>query len=337
MEKTCAISGGAGFIGSHIIDYLLKNTDWNLVIIDRLDFSGTLSRIKEVVTQEYQSRVNFVWHDLKAPINDFTAREIGDINYIIHLAANSSVDRAITDPLGAMMDNAIGTTNLLNFARTLPTLEKFINFSTDESTGPAPVGVNHKEDAPHRPSNPYAAAKAAQEDIGYAFFVTYGLPVITTRTMNNFETRQHPEKLIPKTIRAVLSGTPMPIFAQLNDKGELENIGSRFWLDCRDTASAVLFLIKNGAPGEFYNVIGFDELTNLEVAQKVADIIGKPLIVEMVDFHKTRKGHDRRYSLDGSKLRDMGWVPEIGFEDGLKETVRWYLDPKNQKWLLPPQ
>jgi dTDP-glucose 4,6-dehydratase len=333
MEKVL-LTGGMGFIGAHVTQYILEKTDWDIVILDRLDFSGTISRLEEVIRPEDEKRVRFVHWDLKAELNDFVKADIGDVDYIIHLAANSSVDRTIADPLGAMMDNAIGTTNLLNFARTLPNLKKMINFSTDESTGPAPVGVNHTEDAPHRPSNPYAAAKAAQEDIGYAFFVTYGLPVITTRTMNNFSILQHPEKLIPKTIRSVINGEPMPIFSKLNDKGELENVGSRFWLNCRDTASAILFLLDKGVPGEFYNIIGFEEFTNLEVAQKVADIIGKPLIAEMVDFHKTRKGHDRRYALDGSKMRDMGWKPELSFDEALKGVVEWYLDEKNKKWLL---
>ncbi len=332
--KKCLISGAVGFIGAHVVEYILQKTDWDLVLIDRLDFSGTLHRLTEVITPENKSRVTFVWHDLKAPINEFVAKKIGnDIDYIIHLAASSHVDRSIQDPLSFIMDNVVGTTNLLNFARTLPSLKKFINFSTDETMGPAPEGYKHTENDPHRPSNPYAASKAGQEDIGYAFYITYGLPVITTRTMNNFSIRQQPEKLIPKAIRSIIGGVPMPIFAQINVMGELEAVGSRVWLHCTNTADAVLFLLDKGAPGETYNVIGADEFTNLEVAQKVADIIGKPLIPEFVDFHAVRPGHDRRYSLDGSKMRDMGWEPVIDFDTGLRQTVEWYLDPRNAAWI----
>jgi dTDP-glucose 4,6-dehydratase len=330
MIKRCLITGACGFIGAHVIQYLLEKTDWDLVLLDRLDFSGTLSRLDEVIALKDRKRIKFVWHDLKAEINNFVSKDIGDINYIIHLAASSHVDRSLIDPMSFMMDNAIGTTNLLNFARTLPNLEKFINFSTDETLGPAPEGVNYSEYCPHKPSNPYAASKAAQEDIGYAFFATYKLPVITTRTMNNFGERQTPEKLIPKTIQSIIDQTPMPIFAKLNDKGELEAVGSRFWLHSRNTASAIKFLIEKGVPGEFYHVIGFDELTNLELAEKISSIIGKPLITEFVDFYNVRPGHDRRYAMDGSKLKEMGWAPEVDFENSLRKVVEFTL--ANPQW-----
>lgn len=333
-REVCVLTGSAGFVGVHIVAYLLEKTDWELILIDRLDFSGTLSRINELVTTpEHKKRVKFVFHDLKAEINEFTSKSIGEVEYIIHLAANSSVIRSIEDPLSCIMDTVIGTTNLLNWSRKQTTLKKFINFSTDESFGAALIGVNHIENDPHKPSNPYAAAKAAQEDIGYSFFITYNLPVITTHTMNNFSILQHPEKLVPQVIKNVLSGTPQPIYAKLNATGQLEAVGSRFWLHTRNTASAVLFLLEKGSPGEAYNIIGFDELTNLEMAEKIADIIGKPLIYKFVDVYKVRNGHDVRYSLDGSKMRDMGWKPEISFDESLKQTVEWYLDPKNKNWL----
>ena len=161
MSKRCLITGGSGFIGSHVIDYLLEKTDWDLIILDRLDFSGALRRLDEVIKEGDRRRVKFVFHDLKAEINNFVSKDIGDVDYIVHLAASSHVDRSLIDPLSFMMDNAIGTTNLLNFARTLTNLKKFINFSTDETLGPAPEGVNYSEYCPHKPSNPYAASKAA--------------------------------------------------------------------------------------------------------------------------------------------------------------------------------
>jgi dTDP-glucose 4,6-dehydratase len=349
--KKILISGAAGFIGFHLVNYLLEKTDYNIVCLDRYDTSGNVNRLASFLNDEQKKRVKFVFHDLKAPINEFTSRLIGEVEHVIHLAASSHVDRSIEDPLSFIMDNVVGTTNLLIWAKSPEGMRrlykaapapdekasgefvwagKFLNFSTDEVFGPAEVGHNHKEDEPHKPSNPYSASKSGQEAIGYSFFVTYHLPVITTHTMNNFGEMQHPEKLVPRTIRSVIEGTEMPIFAELKD-GELVGVGSRFWIHCRNTASAVLFLLEKGVSGESYNIIGFDELTNLDIAKKVAEIIGKPLLHKFVDFHAVRPGHDRRYALDGSKMREMGWKPEVNFEDSLKNTVEWTL--KHPEWI----
>lgn len=331
--KRLLLTGGMGFIGTHVISYILKNTDWEIVSLDRLDFSGNPNRVREIIDQSIaRGRVTSVWWDLKAPLNEQVSKTLGQFDHVIHLAASSHVDRSISDPLSFVMDNVVGTTNLLVWAKNggLRKDGKFLNFSTDESFGPAPVGYAHKESDPHRPSNPYAASKAGQEDIGYAFHVTYGLPVITTHTMNNFGEAQHPEKLVPRTIRSVIEGTDMPIFAELQDNGDLKAVGSRYWLHCTNTASAILFLLDKGTAGEAYNIIGFDELTNLEMAQKIADIIGKPLLYKLVDVYKVRNGHDPRYALDGSKMKELGWVPEVSFEESLKKTVEWTL--ANPEW-----
>lgn len=345
MNKKILISGAFGFLGAHIVQYLLEKTDWELVLLDRLDFSGTLNRLAEVITEKDKSRITYVWHDLKAPINEITSKMIGEVDDVIHLAASSHVDRSLVDPLSFVMDNVVGTTNLLMWAKDFGMKReynlnenkhnyfgKFINFSTDESFGPA-VGVNHKEDSAHRPSNPYAAAKAGQEDIAYSFYISYNLPVITTHTMNNFGTMQHPEKLIPKTIRCVMTGESMPIFSKLSPTGVVEAAGSRFWLNTINTANAILFLLNNGVSGESYNIIGFDELTNLQMAEKISEIIGKPLVYHFKDVYKVRNGHDVRYALDGSKMRNMGWVPEISFDESLIRTVKWYMEEKNSKWI----
>lgn len=349
--KRVLITGGAGFIGHHLISYLLDTTDWHLVILDRLDLSGNLNRITDLPQFEANKhRITFVWHDLKSEVNQMISKSIGLVDDVIHLAASSHVDRSIEDPVSFAMDNVVGTTNLMVWAsrggmrrETEGIVEqengthkqidhytgKFINFSTDEVFGPAELGHNHKEDEVHKPSNPYSASKSGQGAMGYAFYVTYKLPVVTTYTMNNFGERQHPEKLIPKAIRSVIEGTPMPIFAEVVD-GETKAVGSRFWLHSRNTASAIKFLLENGVAGESYNIVGTDELTNLEVCQKVADIIGKPLIPEFVDFHKTRPGHDRRYSLDGSKIKELGWTPEVTFDESLKQVVEFTM--KNERW-----
>lgn len=324
--KRILVTGGAGFIGHHIIDYVLEKTEAHIVCLDRLDLSGTLNRLTDLPAWEKkQKRVSFVWHDLKAPINEFAGRAIGDIDYILHLAASTHVDRSIEDPVGFAMDNVVGTAHLLQFARALPALKLLVNFATDEVFGPAPKGYAHKEQDFHKPSNPYAASKSGAVMLGYSFFVTYGLPVITTYTMNNFGERQHPEKLIPKTIRSILEQTPMPIFAELK-KGKLAAMGSRYWLHCRNTASAILFLMKKGKPGESYNIIGYDEVNNLAMAKKIAHMVGKPLIPQFVDFHATRPGYDRRYALDGAKLKKLGWKPEVDLNTSLEQTVRFTID-----------
>ena len=302
-KERCLITGGAGFIGHHLVDYILQETDWDIVILDRLDLSGNLNRLTDLPGfEENKGRVKFVWHDLKAPISKPVSDEIGNINYVVHLAASSHVDRSIEDPVLFAMDNVVGTTNLLNWARkrTVDVLDpqepsgskhygikKFINFSTDEVFGSAPEGYAHKEHDPHYPSSPYSASKSGQEAMGYAFWKTYSLPIINTHTMNNFGERQHTEKLVPKTIRSVINQEPMPIFAEDDGKGGFKGVGTRYWLDAKNTASAIVFLIENGKEGETYNIIGFDELSNLEIAEKVASLVGKPLIPELVDFHKT--------------------------------------------------
>lgn len=340
-KKRVLVSGSAGFIGAHVVPYLLDNTDWEVVCLDRYDTSGNINRLASILTVEQMKRVKIVYQDLKAPINNHTSLLLGAVDNIVHLAASSHVDRSIEDPLSFIQDNVVGTTNLLIWAEKEGMLYdnidsepgkkkkvyrgKFINFSTDEVFGPAELGYAHKENDPHRPSNPYSASKSGQESIGYSFFITYGLPVITTHTMNNFGSMQHPEKLIPKTIRSVINQTPMPIFAKLSDSGKMEAVGSRFWLNAKNTASAILFLLTNGVSGEQYNIIGFDELTNLDIAEKVAKIIGKHLIVDFVNVYAQRPGHDIRYALDGSKMRDMGWEPVVDFDTSLKETVEWTL------------
>ena len=347
----CLITGGAGFIGHHLIDYILQKTDWDIILLDRLDLSGNLNRFSELESyKQNMDRVKFVWHDLKAEINEFVSKDIGQVDHVVHLAASSHVDRSIDDPVSFAMDNVVGTTNLLNWARKggmerrmLGIISndmgdkieygsyfgKFLNFSTDEVFGPAEVGHDHKEDEVHKPSNPYSASKSGQGDMGYAFFVTYGLPVITSYTMNNFGERQHPEKLIPACIRNIIAGKEMPIFAELED-GELKAVGSRFWLHSWNTASAIVFLLDKGVIGESYNVVGFDEFTNLEICEKVAEIIGKPLIPKFVDFHEVRPGHDRRYSLDGTKLKELGWEPEVDFIGSMKKVVEFTM--ANKKW-----
>jgi len=221
------ITGGAGFIAHHVIDHILRTTDWTIVTLDRLDFSGNLNRLKEVIDQfdePVRRRVEIVYHDLKAEINPQIATMLGNVNVVLHLAAGSHVDRSIEFPMEFVMDNVVGTVNVLNYARTLKNLEKFVYFSTDEVFGPAPVGVKYGEYDRYNSTNPYSAAKAGGEEMCVAFENTYKMPIVITHTMNVFGERQHPEKFIPlfiqrardkEMVRIILSPMDLELFLNL--------------------------------------------------------------------------------------------------------------------------
>lgn len=319
------LTGGAGFIGHHLCESILERTGWSLTLIDRLDESGNLNRLAEIGAAK-NPRVRFVFHDLRAPINDQLAAQIGAHDYVLHLAAATHVDRSIDDPMAFVLDNVVATTNMLDFARKTG-CEKFVNFSTDEVFGPASLGTRYDEEARYNAGNPYAATKAGAVQIGVSYHNTYRLPVITTHTMNVIGPRQHPEKYVPMTTAKVDRGEIVTIHA---NKARTK-AGSRFYIDARDVADAVMFLLRNGNAGEKYNIVGERETDNLELAQMIANAVGKPLRYEMVDFHSSRPGHDLRYALDGSKMAAMGWTPRTPIDERVAQIVRWTLD--NPKWL----
>lgn len=346
MVKRILVTGGAGFIGSAYVSYLLNNTDWDIVVLDRLDYSGNLNRLAEVIPQGLRSHigVKIVYHDLKAPINSQVANRIGDVNYIVHMAAASHVDRSIADPMSFVMDNVVGTTNILDFARlNCPNLEQFLYFSTDEVFGPCTAEIlgysptlekGFDEYARYNSTNPYAATKAAGEELATAYRNTYKLPIVITHTMNVFGERQHPEKFIPSTISKVLRGDTVSIHAEKN----LIRAGTRFYIHTDDVARCVQNIIKCDALYDFksgrpqkWNIVGKEEIDNLELARFIAAVVGKPLIFEMVDFHSSRPGHDLRYALDGSKMK-MAYQFEPSFVwKKLRQTVEWYL--AHPEWL----
>ena len=334
MSKKVLITGGTGFIGHHLIEHFLLNTDWEFVCLDRLDTSGTLDRLHEVLHGEtgskypdWTKRVRFVYHDLKSELNSFVANKIGKVDYILHLAAGSHVDRSIEDPMSFVMDNVVGTTNLLNFARTLDSLELLVNFSTDEVFGPAPEGVKYKEWDRYNSTNPYSASKAGAEEMCLAFANTYKLPLVQTHCMNVFGERQHPEKFLPLCIQRVLSGEKITIHA--SPQGEP---GKRHYIHARNTSAAVLYLMQGKwEQREKYNIVGEKEVDNLQLAQLIAEYVGKPLNYELLDFHSSRPGHDLRYALDGDKMKSIGWELPMNFESSLQSVVEWTL--KNDRWL----
>lgn len=325
--KKVLITGGAGFIAHHVINHILNTTDWNIVTLDRLDFSGNLNRLAEVVPND--GRVRTVFHDLKAELNPQIVKAIGDIDIILHLAAGSHVDRSIEFPMEFVMDNVVGTCNILNYARSLPNLERFIYFSTDEVFGPAPNGVNYTEYARYNSSNPYSASKAGGEELAVAFANTYKMPIYITHTMNVFGERQHPEKYIPVCIKRVRDGEKITIHSDPTKTIP----GSRYYIHAKDVAEALLFILnlKDQCNGSKYNVVGKEEINNLQLAQLIADTQGKELIYELSDFHSARPGHDLRYALDGGLLRQLGWEPKISLKDRISEVVNWTL--ANDRWL----
>lgn len=318
------LTGGAGFIGHHVVGDILRGTDWRITIIDRLDHSGNLNRLSEIGLPN--PRVKFLFHDLRAPFNDQLMSQIGEHDYIIHMAASTHVDRSITDPLSFVHDNVLGTAHMLEFARGTG-CSRFVYFSTDEVFGPAPPGVSYKEDDRYRSGNPYAATKAGAEELAVAYHNTYGTPVIVTHTMNVIGPRQSPEKFVPMTIGKVRDSETVTIHADQSCKVP----GSRFYIDAEEVAVAVRFLLETGEPGEKYNVCGSTEMSNLEMAQDIAAAIGRPLFHEMVDFHSSRPGHDLRYALDGSKLAALGFSPR---KPNIERIVRWYIENED-KWLAP--
>ena len=322
------ITGGCGFIGHHFVEHIYKNTDWEIIIFDKLTYASMgFSRLRDTDTLD-SKRVKVFCYDLVNPISEGLKKEIGnDIDYIVHMAAETHVDNSIKEPELFINNNINSTVKLLEYAKTLKNLKIFFYFSTDEVFGPALGDTLYKEDDRHRPTNPYSASKSAAEQICVAYENTYKIPLMVVNVMNAFGERQHVEKFIPLCIKRILNNQKIYIHSYPNK----EKSGTRFYIHARNIASAVLFLIKNGKIGDKYNITGEKEVSNLEMAQSIAKIIGKELNYEMVDFHSERPGHDLRYGLDGSKLINLGWKLPLNFEESLTKTVKWTLE--NQKWL----
>jgi dTDP-glucose 4,6-dehydratase len=330
MRNRFLVTGGCGFIGHHMVEFLLENNDCDVVILDRLDVSGNLNRLTELpIWQKEHKRVSFVWHDMKAEMhnNEILKSMIGNVNTVLHIGASSHVDRSISDPLSFVMDNVVGTCNILNFAKVQDNLNNFVYFSTDEIFGPAPDGVNYKENDRYNSGNPYSASKAGGEELCMAFHNTYRMPIMVSHCMNVFGERQHPEKFIPLCIKNSFLGKKITI----HSNKALTRAGSRYYIHAKNVCNAVDFLLKNGVHGEKYNIVGEKEVDNLTLAKIIASYVGKELVYDMVDFHSSRPGHDLRYALDGTKMAEMGWVPVNNLEKSLQNLVEWSLN--NPKWI----
>lgn len=322
------VTGLAGFIGHHFCEALLKNTDWEIIGVDKLNYaSNGFNRLRDIQAFD-DSRVKIFTADFTKPIVDGLADEIGQIDYIVHMGAETHVDNSILDPEPFVMTNVVGTMRMLDFAKTLRHFKRFLYFSTDEVFGPAPEETAYKEWDRYNSGNPYAASKAGGEELCLAYANTYKLPITITHTMNVFGERQHPEKFIPSTIRKILNDERVIIHAnQAKTKA-----GSRFYIHARNVAAALLFLLDSDVwKTDKFNIVGEKEVDNLEMAQFIAKILDKELKYEFVDFHSSRPGHDLRYALDGTKMKEMGWKLPKNFEESLVKTIQWYLANKN--WL----
>jgi dTDP-glucose 4,6-dehydratase len=329
------LTGVAGFIGAHTLQHILEATDWTVVGVDSWRHKGTPERIEQVLSKNpaWRTRLQIVTHDLSAPFTGMTRKLIGPCDYILNVASDSHVDRSIAEPAQFVENNVGIALTTLEFARENP-CRAFVQISTDEVYGPATDGETHREWSPIIPSNPYSASKAAQEAIAISYWRTYGIPLIITNTMNNFGEMQDPEKFMAKILRCLMSGDPVPVHGRRFDDGRVD-FGSRCYLHARNHADALLFLLRKGAPSPYsgrsddkpdrYNIVG-EELSNLAVAELIAGMVEVPLKYDVVDFHSTRPGHDRRYALDGSKIAALGWRAPVNLQDSLRHYIRWTLD-----------
>ena len=335
------VTGGAGFIGSALIRHLIKNTEHEVLNIDKLTYAGNLSSLKEVADSP---RHSFAKADICDADTISTLVEDFRPDAIMHLAAESHVDRSIDGPDAFVQTNVLGTFNMLKAAQSywekLAEEQKqqfrFLHISTDEVYGSLGDTGFFTETTPYDPRSPYSASKAASDHFVMAWHHTYGMPVLMTNCSNNYGPYHFPEKLIPLVILNALDRKPLPIY------GKGDNI--RDWLYVDDHAKALCLVLETGIPGQKYNVGGNNERTNLQVVETICDVLDKlaPLpedagmssYRELITFVADRPGHDKRYAIDSTKLqRQLGWKPEHTFETGIHDTVQWYLD--NDWWWRP--
>ncbi len=332
MNKHILITGGAGFIGSHVVRRFVTNyPDYQIVNFDTLTYAGNLENIKDI---EKSSNYTFVKGDIcdgaavEKALNDFK------IDTIIHLAAESHVDRSITDPLAFVRTNVLGTATLLNEAKKYWNGnydgKLFYHVSTDEVYGSLGETGFFYEDTSYDPRSPYSASKAGSDHLVMAFYHTYHMPVVISNCSNNYGPNHFPEKLIPLSINNILNKKALPIY------GKGENV--RDWLYVIDHASAIDVILHKGKIGDTYNVGGHNEWTNIDLIKLLCKLMDEKLgnaagtSEQLISFVKDRAGHDLRYAIDATKLKDeLGWVPSVTFEEGLSKTINWYLE--NKDWL----
>ncbi len=307
------VTGGAGFIGSNFIYYILgKYKDYHILNLDKLTYAGNLNNLRDISDNP---RYTF----LRGDICDraLVAEAMGDVDAVLNFAAESHVDRSILSPDEFVLTNVLGVNSLLKVAQEKG-IERFIQISTDEVYGSIENGSFREEDT-LTPSSPYSASKAGGDLLAYSYWVTYKFPVIITRSSNNFGPYQYPEKVIPLFITNALEGKRLPLYG--------DGLNVRDWIYVQDNCEAIDLVLHQGHNGEIYNIGAGNELTNIELTGKILKILGKS--EDLIEYVKDRPGHDRRYSIESSKIRGLGWRPYHNFEKALEETIEWY---ENNRW-----
>lgn len=303
------VTGGAGFIGSNFVHYLVENTTDEVVTLDALTYAGSRDNLDRVLEHP---RHEFVEGDIRD--RDLVDELVSDVDAVVNFAAESHVDRSIDSAEPFVSTNVRGTQTLLD-AATDADVERFVQISTDEVYGEIEDGA-FTEDDPLKPRNPYAATKASADLLGRSYVVTHELPVIITRSSNNFGPRQHPEKLIPKFIRRADEGRSLPVY------GDGTNV--REWTYVEDNCRAVDLVLRDGDVGEIYNIGSGCERQNVEVAREIVKAVGAS--DDLIEFVENRAGHDQRYALDTTKIETLGWEPKTSFEEGLDRTIEYVLE-----------
>jgi dTDP-glucose 4,6-dehydratase len=332
--KTVLVTGGAGFIGSNLVRHIINNADWKVINVDKLTYAGNLESLRDIAENP---RYSFEKVDICDKENIARIFSQYRPDAVMHLAAESHVDRSIDGPAEFINTNIFGTYNLLENARSywqnLESVQKnafrFLHISTDEVFGSLSSDGYFTEETPYDPSSPYSASKASSDHLVRAWYRTFGLPTLITNCSNNYGPYQFPEKLVPVVLLNALNRRPIPVY------GKGENV--RDWLYVEDHVRALLKVIENGKPGQTYNVGGHNERTNLQVVETICMIMDelKPDGIfkhkSLINFVKDRPGHDMRYAIDPSKIQyDLDWKPEMCFEEGIRKTVKWYL--YNNAW-----
>jgi len=311
------VTGGAGFIGSNFIRHVLtKHSDWEIINFDKLTYAGNLENLADIAND---SRYSFVKGDIcEAEAVEKVVRWLGGSGMIVNFAAETHVDRSILSAGSFVQTDVFGTYVLLEAVKKIG-ISRYIHVSTDEVYGSIEKG-SFTEESPLHPNSPYAASKSGGDLLVRAYRETYGLPVIITRSSNNYGPYHYPEKVIPLFITNALEGKKLPLY------GDGKNV--RDWLYVKDNCEAIDLVLQKGQPGEVYNIGGGNERQNIEITKFILKEMG--LSEDFIEPVKDRPGHDRRYSLDCSKVKKLGWQPRTNFEEGLRQTIKWY--QANQAW-----
>jgi dTDP-glucose 4,6-dehydratase len=312
------VTGGAGFIGSNFVRYALAaHPDWRITTLDKLTYAGRLENLAGVLDDPRHAFV-------KGDIADagIAAPLVARSEIVVHFAAETHVDRSLLSAGEFIKTDVFGTFVLLDAARQRSSLRCFVQISTDEVYGSVAEGSSRETDE-LRPRNPYSAAKAGADRLAYSYWATFGVPVLITRASNNYGPQQFPEKIIPLFVTNALDGLPLPLYG--------DGLNERDWLHVSDHCRAIDLLIERGVPGEVYNIGGGNGIRNLDLTNRILTLTGRP--ASLIEPVADRPGHDRRYSLDTSKLRAIGWEPKVEFADGLADTVEWYR--ANEPWWRP--